>query len=71
MSREEHRQAVLRVVEPDLVTGEDGYQVYWPHKAAGFLRSQDLRVIAEELDRRNEPWDRQVQEDLGDREGEG
>ncbi len=42
---------------------DDGYIRFWI-KDKGCLSSYDLRVIADELDRRNEQWDRQVQKDI-------
>ncbi len=42
---------------------DDGYIRFWI-KDKGCLSSYDLRVIADELDRRNEQWDRQVQRDI-------
>jgi hypothetical protein len=43
---------------------EDGYIYYWPSPNMGALASYQLRVIADELDRRNAEWDAQVQADL-------
>lgn len=49
----------------DFLMGEDGYWVWWPEEGIlGFLESWALRVIADELDKRNEDWDKKIQEDL-------
>jgi len=49
----------------EFVTGEDGYVVYWPAKLGGAYSSWVMRLIADELDRRNADWDRQMQETFG------
>lgn len=64
MSREEHHQKVLRAVEDDLIRAEDGYFVFWPMHTRGFLRPGDLRIIADELDKRNRLWHDKVVRDL-------
>jgi hypothetical protein len=48
----------------DFVCGEDGYYVYWPSDARsrGSLGPHHLRWLADELDKMNADWDRQVQE---------
>lgn len=58
------RYRVLESVEADIVAGDDGYYVYWP-EGRGFLGADALRIIADELDRRNEEWHAQVVADLG------
>lgn len=37
----------------DFVTGDDGFVIYWPDRTGGFS-SHMLRVLADELDKRNE-----------------
>lgn len=57
------RQFIRRVTERgDILCGDDGYYVYWPTGNGGSLSSHNLRVIADELDRRNAKHDRQVKE---------
>lgn len=34
----------------------DGFWYYWPKRNDGSIYAWMLRVIADELDRRNEPW---------------
>ena len=43
---------------------EDGYIYYFPSPNMGALASYQLRLIADELDRRNAEWDKHVQTDL-------
>ena len=66
----------LIVDRDEFVTLEDGYVYWWPtlkvvkHESGGTtggggaLSSETLRTIADELDRRNAEWDKQIQEDL-------
>jgi hypothetical protein len=70
MSEESYRDRVLRMSEErdEFVTGDDGYVIYWPASfTGGGYNSAELRILADELDRRNEAWDKQVREDLGKR----
>lgn len=43
----------------ELVTGDDGFVYYWPNKN-GALSSHDLRIIADELDKRNAGWEAEI-----------
>ena len=43
---------------------EDGYQYFFANKDRGALSANALRVIADELDRRNFLWDKQVRKDI-------
>jgi len=48
----------------EFVTEVDGYIYYWPDKSPhGYLAAYHLRAIADELDRRNKPWDDQIRND--------
>lgn len=49
----------------EFVTGDDGYVVFWPHRNSGCLPAYILRIIADELDRRNAEWDEIVQREVG------
>ena len=41
----------------EFVVGDDGYVMYWPSGfAGGAFSAHQLREIADELDRRNAPW---------------
>ena len=45
----------LKIVS-DFVTGEDGFVVFWPERRLGAFSAEVLRIIADELDRRNAGW---------------
>lgn len=42
---------------------DDGY-LYWEPTGNGAFSAADLRIIANELDKRNKPWDDQINNDL-------
>ena len=57
--------ARLRLIEMAEVRGDflhevDGYVYYGPSTNNGHLSSWMLRALADELDRRNAPWDAQI-----------
>ena len=54
-----HRDKLIKKVDEhkDIVMGDDGYYVFWPIRNNGALNANDLRIIADELDKRNEDWD--------------
>lgn len=41
--------------ENDIIMGVDGFYVYWPHRTGAYT-AYDLRMLADELDRLNEPY---------------
>lgn len=43
---------------------DDGYRYFWI-KDRGALSARDLRIIADELDRRNKEWDEHIQREIG------
>ena len=43
---------------------EDGYQYFWPQDNNSCIDAHTLRVIADELDRRNKEWDAKVNDEL-------
>ena len=45
--------------EGDIVRGDDGFYVYWPRRA-GALPAYQLRALADELDRLNEPYEKEL-----------
>jgi hypothetical protein len=45
----------------EFVMLEDGFVYYWP-AGAGAISSHQLRQLADELDRRNEDWNKQINE---------
>lgn len=50
----------------EFLRGDDGYYDWWPEypSRGGSLPAYFLRNLADELDRLNEPWNKQVEEDL-------
>jgi hypothetical protein len=55
----DHVARVLRLADErgDFVSGDDGYTYYWPSEASrGALPSWALRVLANEMDKRDTTW---------------
>lgn len=52
----------------EFVTGDDGFVIFWPMdcRTGGYTASV-LRTIADELDKRNADWARQVERNQNDR----
>lgn len=46
----------------EFVTDVSGFIYYRPMKSSGMFSPHDLRVIADELDKRNEPLQKQLEE---------
>lgn len=61
LSREEYRQRVIANCDNRNEIGplEDGFQYFWI-KDRGALSAFDLRILADELDRRNKDWQEQI-----------
>lgn len=60
---EEYRQRVIAIGDErkEFVTDVDGFIYWWPDGSPhGPLASHHLRRLADELDRRNEPWQKRV-----------
>lgn len=45
----------------EFVTLEDGFVYYWP-KGVGAIPAYQLRQLADELDKRNAEWEKQINE---------
>lgn len=60
---EAYKNRVLDFAKDGFVVTDDGYY-YWSPSRNGLMSSTSLMIIAKELDRLNEGWDRQVREDL-------
>lgn len=61
-TNEEYKQKFIQLVEDknDFITDVDGF-VYWlPSKSGEYFASHHLRWLADELDRRNEKWQKQI-----------
>ncbi|MAT51434.1 MAG: hypothetical protein CMK32_09660 [Porticoccaceae bacterium] len=57
----QHRARIIEMCDKYDEIGplDDGYQHFWI-KDRGAMSAADLRVIADELDRRNKAWDDQI-----------
>lgn len=63
MSNKEYINRVIEISSRDFVCGEDGFYYWWPcPHGRGALDSADLRIIADEMDRRNSKWQKQINE---------
>ena len=60
---EEFKARILEVTDSQLIQEVDGFYYYFP-KDGGFITSDGLRVIADELDRRNREWNEYINEHL-------
>jgi hypothetical protein len=63
----ESRSEIKRIRQKamcDIVTGDDGYEYYWPQADHGAYSSFDLRTIADYLDELNKGWDEQVRAEM-------
>jgi hypothetical protein len=49
----------------EFVRLEDGFLGYWP-RGRGVITSQQLRILADELDHRNAAWEAQIKQDLSE-----
>jgi hypothetical protein len=53
---------ILDVFADDIVVIEDGFRYFFTSRGA--MSAADLRIIADELDRLNSTWDKQLAEEL-------
>jgi len=58
------RERILKHAEKDIFPMDDGFY-YWGPCGGGGISSYELRIIAEELDRRNKDWEETIERDLG------
>lgn len=61
---EEFKARILEVSESQMLQEVDGFYYYFP-KDGGFLTSAHLRILADELDRRNKDWSDYIDKTLG------
>jgi Leu/Phe-tRNA-protein transferase len=63
---EDNRQRIIETCERALEfqSSDDGFIGWWPAETRGYLTSDDLRIIADELDKRNAEWQAQIDKDL-------
>lgn len=52
---------IAELIKDEIVTGDDGYRIYWPQGCNGGFSAHTLREIADVLDRLNADWDKDVQ----------
>lgn len=65
VEHERRRVISISTKREEFITLDDGYVAYWPHGSVhGALSSWHLRVLADEVDRRNQAWDSHVQRNL-------
>ncbi len=65
-TKEEFAALVVAMADcrKEFVMDVDGFIYYWPEgHTHGHLDAAALRVLADELDRRNEAWQRQIDND--------
>lgn len=57
----EYKESLIKKIEErdEFSILEDGYIYYFPSNN-GALQSNELRIIADELDNRNKPWDDEI-----------
>ncbi len=48
----------------DFYTASDGFVYFWPATSGGAYAAYTLRELADELDRRNEVWNKRIERDL-------
>jgi hypothetical protein len=62
-TNEEYRQRVIKLSDDrkEFVTDVDGFVYWWPEGAPnGHFAAHHLRWLADELDRRNEEWQKNI-----------
>jgi hypothetical protein len=60
---ENEQQRIVRLAHErgDIVAGDDGFYVYWPTRnTMGAVDAHQLRILADELDRMNAPWQAEI-----------
>jgi hypothetical protein len=64
MHIESYKNKLIKIIDDagDFVFNDDGYIYYFPKELNGYLSSHQLRFIADELDKRNKPWDDSIAE---------
>jgi hypothetical protein len=72
MTIKSDREKIIQFVQDhgEFVVVEDGSTVFWPRKVSGYLAAHVLRWIADELDRRNAPTYKNLNEYFDAHKGE-
>ena len=60
MKEESKRIIDLCEMRGDFVTEVDGFVYWWPDLVDGHMNSSHLRIIADELDKRNKPMQKSI-----------
>jgi hypothetical protein len=63
--RESDQERIIRLASEreEFVTDVDGFVYFWPNRDfGGHFSSHVLRILADELDRRNEAWSAEIDE---------
>lgn len=47
---------IIKEIEKEIIRKEDGFYVYWPTIVRGYYNEELLRGIADELEKRNQEW---------------
>jgi hypothetical protein len=66
----EERLKAMLIIYEEVISGDDGFYSYWPKNSRGFLTSSDLRIIADFLDEKNEPRQKEIDEYFGKQRAE-
>ena len=45
----------------EVISGDDGFFAFWPELRGGFWEAHVLRAIADNLDKINAPWEKQIE----------
>jgi hypothetical protein len=70
MHIESYKNKLIKHIDDagDFVVSDDGYIYFFPEKSNGYLSAHQLRFIADELDKRNKPWDDSITEYFNENE---
>lgn len=59
-------ERLIAEASKDFVPDVDGFVYFWPERLNGHLSARQLRIIADELDRRNAPWEKVISDYFND-----
>ena len=62
MTGEDFKQRVIECSKDAIIQDVDGFFYFHPRTDRGFYGSESLRVIADELDSLNKPWNDEIDE---------
>lgn len=66
ISDDKFRKQVVDACQPSIGTLEDGFLYFFTKQGA--FSADSLRVIADELDRLNDPWKQRIDQELNSRQ---